>query len=100
MFGNNRTEIRRVFTEAWRKHRANEQATPLETMISGIIAQHPEYHRLIENPDAALERDFLPEGGEQSFPAPGNAYQSAGAAGYRPAGRNQHALPAADRCRG
>ena len=23
MFGNNRIEIRRVFTEAWRKHRAN-----------------------------------------------------------------------------
>ncbi|MCB1873426.1 MAG: DUF1841 family protein [Gammaproteobacteria bacterium] len=66
MFGNNRTEIRRVFTEAWRKHRANEQATPLETLISGIIAQHPEYHRLIENPDAALERDFLPEGGESN----------------------------------
>lgn len=64
MFGNNRIEIRRVFTEAWRKHRAKEQTTPLETLISGIVEQHPEYHRLIENPDAALDRDFLPEGGE------------------------------------
>ena len=63
MFGNNRTELRRVFTEAWRKHCSNEATTPLEGLISGIVAQHPEYHRLIENPDAALDRDFLPEGG-------------------------------------
>jgi hypothetical protein len=64
MFGNNRIEMRRVFTEAWRKHRANLEKTPLEALISGIIEQHPEYHRLIENPDAALDRDFIPEGGE------------------------------------
>ena len=64
MFGDNRIEIRRVFTEAWRKHRANAQTTPLESLISSIVQQHPEYHRLIENPDAALDRDFLPEGGE------------------------------------
>jgi len=64
MFGNNRTEIRRVFTEAWRKQIAKEEMTPLETLVSSIVGQHPEYHRLIENPDAALDRDFLPEGGE------------------------------------
>ena len=64
MFGNNRIEIRRVFTEAWRKHRANAEMTPLETLISAIVEQHPEYHRLIENPDSSLDRDFLPEGGE------------------------------------
>ncbi|MCB1868988.1 MAG: DUF1841 family protein [Gammaproteobacteria bacterium] len=64
MFGNNRIEIRRVFTEAWRKHRANVEASPLEALISSIIEQHPEYQQLIEKPDAALDRDFLPEGGE------------------------------------
>lgn len=64
MYGNNRTELRRVFTEAWRKHCAKEQQTPLEQIISTIVAEHPEYHRLIEEPEAALDRDFLPEGGE------------------------------------
>ncbi|MCB1764026.1 MAG: DUF1841 family protein [Gammaproteobacteria bacterium] len=64
MFGDNRTEIRRVFTEAWRKHRTGVERTPLERLIATIIEQHPEYQRLIENPDASLERDFLPEAGE------------------------------------
>lgn len=64
MFGNNRTELRRVFTEAWRKHRTSERMTPLEQLISAIVADHPEYHRLIEDTEAALDRDFLPEGGE------------------------------------
>ncbi|HXK55972.1 MAG: DUF1841 family protein [Gammaproteobacteria bacterium] len=64
MLGNNRSEIRRVFTEAWRKHRAGLEMTPLEALISAIIEQHPEYHGLIENPASALERDYLPEGGE------------------------------------
>lgn len=64
MFGDNRTEIRRVFTEAWRKYRTGVERTPLERLIATIIEQHPEYQQLIENPDASLDRDFLPEGGE------------------------------------
>jgi hypothetical protein len=64
MFGDNRNEIRKVFTEAWRKQLAGEPMSPLEQLVAGVVAQHPEYHRLIENPEQALERDFLPEGGE------------------------------------
>lgn len=64
MFGNNRSEIRKVFIDAWRKQQAGEPMSALEQMIAGVVAQHPEYQRLIEHPDQALERDFLPEGGE------------------------------------
>ena len=64
MFGNDRSEIRRVFTDAWRKQQAGESMTPLERMIADVVAQHPEYHRLIEHPEQALERDFPPEAGE------------------------------------
>ena len=64
MFENDRTGMRRVFTEAWRKLREHEPLDPLEQLITGIIHQHPEYHVLMEDGEAALDRDFLPEGGE------------------------------------
>jgi len=66
MFGNDRTEMRRVFTEAWRKQRDKEPLDPLEQLIAAIIQQHPEYHRLIEDPESALDRDFQPEAGQSN----------------------------------
>ncbi|MGD8999139.1 MAG: DUF1841 family protein [Granulosicoccaceae bacterium] len=64
MFGNDRNQIRQVYTEAWRKHRNNEPLEPLEQMIVGVIGLHPEYHALLENPDSTIDRDWLPEHGE------------------------------------
>ncbi len=63
MFGNDRTAMRKVYLDAWTKKRRGEVMTPLETQIADIVGQHPEYHPLLEDPDRALDRDFLPEGG-------------------------------------
>lgn len=64
MFGDDRNQIRQVYTEAWRKHRDHEPLEPLEQMIVSVVGLHPEYHALLENPDSALDRDWLPEDGE------------------------------------
>jgi hypothetical protein len=64
MFGNDRTAMRRFFTEAWRKRVAREPLEPLERLVSEAIGQHPEYHPLIEAPELALEQEFLPESGQ------------------------------------
>jgi hypothetical protein len=64
MFGNDRNQIRQVYTEAWRKHRNHEPLEPLEQMIVGVVGLHPEYHALLENPDTSIDRDWLPEEGE------------------------------------
>ena len=37
---------------------------PLQTEIAAVIKQHPEYHPLLENPDQALGKEYLPELGE------------------------------------
>jgi len=66
MFGNDRMEMRRVFTEAWRKQHDKEPLDPLEQLIAAIVQQHPEYHRLIEDPESALDRDFQPETGQSN----------------------------------
>ncbi|WP_260291160.1 DUF1841 family protein [Sedimenticola hydrogenitrophicus] len=64
MFGNDRNQMRRFYTESWRKARAGEELIPLERLLAGVIQQHPEYHALLEAPESALEKDFLPDAGE------------------------------------
>ncbi|HEB63574.1 MAG TPA: DUF1841 family protein [Gammaproteobacteria bacterium] len=59
-----RGKMREFMCEVWRKQCAAEAMDPMETMIGGVIAQHPEYHKLFENSEAATERDYLPEMGE------------------------------------
>ena len=62
MFNPSRDQVRSFFIETWRKHRAREVLTPMETIAADIISLHPEYHAIVEDPDA-IDRDFTPEDG-------------------------------------
>lgn len=61
IFGQDRNELRRMYRDAWRKHRDNQVLSALETQIAEVIAEHPEYHDVITGD---LDRDFTVEGGE------------------------------------
>lgn len=64
MFNPNRDEARRFLFDAWRKHRERSILTDLEALAIDHILNHPEYHALLEDPEAHLDRDWLPEQGE------------------------------------
>ncbi len=64
MFGNDRRQMRRFFTDAWQKQKTGAPMEPMEQVIANIIQQHPEYHSLLEQKELALDKDFLPEMGE------------------------------------
>ncbi len=64
MFGQDRNQIRRFYLQTWQKARQGLPLEPLEQLIAEVISEHPEYHRLLEDEDSALSREFLPEGGE------------------------------------
>ena len=55
-----RANLRRIYVDAWRKHLRSEPLQPLEAQIASVVADHPEYHSLLES-DAALEAEFPPE---------------------------------------
>ena len=44
-------QMRKVFFDAWRKHREQTFVEPLEAMIIEIILLHPEYHEMFDHPE-------------------------------------------------
>ncbi|MGD2119376.1 MAG: DUF1841 family protein [Chromatiales bacterium] len=64
MFGNDRNQIRQVFFTAWNKRLQGDNLSALENIIVTVIDEHPEYHKLLQDADSALDRDWTPEQGE------------------------------------
>lgn len=64
MFDPTRDQARRFFIEAWRKHLARDVVSPLEDAAIRLVALHPEYHGLLTEGEAALQREWTPESGE------------------------------------
>ncbi len=63
-YTNDRDRLRRFYFSAWHKYTQRLPMEPMERLVAEAIAQHPEYHPLFEAGEAAIERDYLPEGGE------------------------------------
>ncbi len=66
MFTRDRGQLRRFYFDAWRKKRDGQPLEPVERLVAGVIEQHPEYHKLFEDPEAVIDRDYLPEMGESN----------------------------------
>lgn len=64
LFSNNREDLRRQFVEAWRKAREGKPVTALEDQIASVVAEHPEYHALLERGEDIVGREWTPEQGE------------------------------------
>ena len=66
MFNPSREQVRNFFCESWRKHRERLILEGAEATAADLIAEHPEYHALLEKPEAAIEQEFTPEGGQMN----------------------------------
>lgn len=64
MFGNDRNELRQFYFNVWQKKKDNAPLQALEQIVATVIAEHPEYHGMLEDPDSHLDRDWTPEHGE------------------------------------
>jgi hypothetical protein len=61
IFGQDRTELRKMYADAWRKHVERNPLTPLEAQIASVVELHPEYHEAVSSDD--LDKDYLPGDG-------------------------------------
>jgi len=64
MFSGDRKTHRQTFIDAWTKSRSGQLLEPVEAQIVQILQMHPEYQKQLEDADAVLDRDWLPEQGE------------------------------------
>jgi hypothetical protein len=64
MFSPSRDEVRRFFLDTWAKYRRGEALSGLEQTALEVILLHPEYRRMLEEPERSLTRDYTPESGE------------------------------------
>lgn len=63
MFSPTREEVRRFFCDAWAKYRSDQPLQGLEAVALEVILAHPEYQRLLEDPQESLTAEYAPEGG-------------------------------------
>ena len=65
MFSQDRDQLRRYYLNCWQKQQSGaEELNALEQQVAEVIAEHPEYHVLLQNEDKALGREYAPEDGE------------------------------------
>lgn len=64
LYGDQRSDYRDIFFEAWRKYRAGEALQGVENLIVEVARLHPEYHAMLEDREKFQDSDYLPEMGQ------------------------------------
>ena len=68
MFANaERDELRRRYVNAWQRRRDGLPLGPLDAQIADVIELHPEYHALLEAPDATAAAFTVEQGRSNPF---------------------------------
>ena len=63
MFQPSREQARRFFFDTWRQYREGGVLQSLQRMALEVMLLHPEYHAMLEQPEAYVDRDYTPESG-------------------------------------
>ncbi len=66
MFNPTREQVRRFCCDAWKKHLDRLPLVGAEVTAADIALRHPEYHALLTDAEAAVNKDWVPEGGEMN----------------------------------
>lgn len=65
LFGQDRKQIRLMFTDSWNKFQTGQLLSPLEALVADVITMHPEYHALFKaQEEESLDADFDVENGQ------------------------------------
>jgi len=63
IFNDDRDQLRQMYYQTWQKVKSQQSLEALERDIAEVIAEHPEYHKLLDHPEGQY-KDYLPELGE------------------------------------
>jgi hypothetical protein len=67
MITDERDKLRQFYCDSWEKHLLQkEELSPLEQQVAAVIKEHPEYHQILENKEASISADYIPEMGDNN----------------------------------
>lgn len=66
LFSPDRNKLRQTYVNAWRRFRQGLPLEPLQGQIAAVVQNHPEYHAILDDPEAVLGQDFPPELGQSN----------------------------------
>jgi uncharacterized protein DUF1841 len=61
--GQSRDQLRETYRAAWRRYKQQHTLSPLDKQVIAVIAEHPEYHVIVESAAADLA-NYSPRGGQ------------------------------------
>lgn len=64
LFNPTKDQVREFFCATWHKQVSNGILTPLESIAARWMVEHPEYHELLSELEAAKEKEFSVENGQ------------------------------------
>lgn len=64
LFNPSRDEVREFFFGTWAKFKQNLSLSDVEKIALGVINMHPEYHAILDAPEAFKHQEYFPEFGE------------------------------------
>lgn len=64
LYGNQRSDYRQIFFQAWEKHVSNRPLEGIENLIVEVALAHPEYHDILSQKEKYEDRDYPPEMGQ------------------------------------
>jgi hypothetical protein len=64
VFNPTRDQARKFFFDTWAKYKARQVLEGAENLALEAILTHPEYHRMLDQPERYLDQDYPPEFGE------------------------------------
>lgn len=66
LYGKDRGSMRQVFFNTWQKYKQAQPLQGVEPLLIDTILLHPEYHAILDDPEANLDRDYPPEQGTEN----------------------------------
>ncbi|NLA51806.1 MAG: DUF1841 family protein [Alcaligenaceae bacterium] len=67
IFNPTREQVRDFFIQTWQKYQQKHSLSGMEKIAIGWILQHPEYHELMDNPEARSKDYEVAEGQTNPF---------------------------------
>jgi hypothetical protein len=64
MFAPTRDQVRQFFFDTWNKYRNQAALEGAEGLALDVVLLHPEYHKVLNDPERYLEQEYFPEMGE------------------------------------